>query len=213
LNVKATAKLLTIIRKEKGAAYYNKLVSRLTKSKRESDRIAALRLIDELGKKLLKERYYYFFIYTWETVSTERLVENWHIEYLCDELQKVGTQVIERRKKLYDLIINISPGESKSTIATILFPVWLWVNDPSLRIISASHSISLSGDHALASKDCIQSEIFGHLFSDLFEMRKDVKGKKNYQNTHGGFRKAVSVALPVYPWNFEVEMLNLISPA
>ena len=58
----------------------------------------------------------------WSTIVTEEPVYNWHIPFLCEELEKVLWRVIARQPKAYDLIINIPPGTTKTTIASIMFP-------------------------------------------------------------------------------------------
>lgn len=146
---------------------------------------------NELTKSICKDSYYYFLLEFWDVIITEPIQDNWHIKYLCDELQIVGEQIIKRKPKLYDLIINIPPAESKSTICTILFPVWLWIKDPSLRIISGSYSSSLSIEHASKSRDVIKSDKFISLFNH-FSIRRDSDNKSFYSNDKKGERKAVS---------------------
>ena len=75
-------------------------------------------------------------------------VFNWHIPYLCEELQKLSKYIVHREPKPYDLIVNIPPGTTKSTIVTIMWPVWLWTQDPTIRIITNSYSGGLSIEHA-----------------------------------------------------------------
>ena len=147
--------------------------------------------IIKLKSEKCKKSYYHFFLEFWETVVQDDLIENWHIKELCDEVQKVGEWVINREAKEYDLNINISPGESKSTICTVLFPAWLWTRDATIRIISASYSADLALEHAQKSKDCIDSDKYRLYFPDV-EIRKDINSKGNYQNTKGGSRKIAS---------------------
>ena len=153
--------------------------------------------LNKLKAEQYKKSYYLFFKDFWDTVINDPLIENWHINYLCAELQKVGEQIIEKRPKEYDLIINISPGESKSTIATVLFPAWLWTRAPHLRIISASYSATLSMEHSTLSKDCIMSDRYQRLFGDIVEMRDDADAKTFYKNTAMGYRKPVSTGSAV----------------
>lgn len=139
-------------------------------------------------KALCKKSYYQFFLEFWETVVPDPLQVNWHIEYLCDELQRVGERVIQRLPKEYDLVINVPPGESKSTIATVLFNAWIWTIDPSIRILSGSYSGDLAMEHAVKTKDCIKSEKYQAVFGDTVVIRKDEDNKKKYQTTKGGVR-------------------------
>ncbi|MEM8525908.1 MAG: phage terminase large subunit [Bacteroidota bacterium] len=139
-------------------------------------------------KTLCQKSYYDFFKHFWETVVQDPLIENWHIKYLCNELQKVGEWVINREPKEYDLLINISPGESKSTICTILFPAWLWTRDASIRVISTSYSEDLALDHAKKSKDCVLSYKYQLLFPNV-QIRKDTKAAGKYFTTKKGERQ------------------------
>ena len=138
-----------------------------------------------------KRSFYYFFTHFWDVVESESLVDNWHIEYLCNELQIVADRVFNRENKEHDLIINIAPGESKSSIATVFFPVWCWINDPSTRTISSSYSASLSISHAVKSRDIITSDKFKEYYPQI-ELKRDQSGKSEYKNTKHGERIATS---------------------
>ncbi|MBR0292204.1 MAG: phage terminase large subunit [Bacteroidales bacterium] len=153
-----------------------------------------------LGLQLVAEEcrnsLFYFVKTFWDVIIKEKPVYNWHIPYLCEELQKLAQYVKAREPKPYDLIINIPPGTTKSTIVTIMFPVWLWVIDPTLQIITNSYSGGLSIEHAIKSKDIITSDKFRRLFPDII-IRRDKSGKQHYANTAGGFRYATSTGATI----------------
>ena len=137
-------------------------------------------------------RDFYFFVQEfWEVVIPEIPVWNWHIKYLCDELQSVAKNIFERKEKLHDLLINIPPGTTKSTIVTIMFPAWVWTIDPTLRIISNSYSSEISIEHAIKSRDIINSDKY-RLYFPYVKIRKDKSGKQNYDNTENGARYTTS---------------------
>lgn len=144
-----------------------------------------------LNAEKCRRSFYYFFTHFWDVIESENLVDNWHIKYLCDELQDVAEGVFIREKKKHDLIINIAPGESKSTIATVMFPVWCWIKDSSIRTISSSYSASLSISHAVKSRDLILSDRFKEYFPEI-ELKHDQSGKSEYKNTAHGERIATS---------------------
>lgn len=147
----------------------------------------ALQVVAEQCRKDL-----FFFMKTfWDVIIKETPVFNWHIPFLCDELQKLSVHIVRREPKPYDLIVNIPPGTTKSTIVTIMWPVWLWTQDPTIRIITSSYSGNLSIDHATKSKDIILSDKFQLLFPNI-QIRKDKAGKQNYENTDTGYRYATS---------------------
>lgn len=114
------------------------------------------------------------------------------MDVLCDEVQAIYERVIARQPKEYDLIINIPPGTSKSTIATVMAPVWSWTRDSSLRHITGSYSDSLSTEHSVKSRDIVKSEKFKLYFPDI-QLKKDEDNKTNYKTTNGGQRYATSV--------------------
>ncbi|MDV3750647.1 hypothetical protein CMU19_04470 [Elizabethkingia anophelis] len=145
----------------------------------------------ELDRAICHNSFYYFVREFWHVIIPEAPVWNWHIEYLCTELQKVGLDIKKRVPKAYDLLINIPPGTTKSTIVTIMFPAWMWAIDPTIRIISNSYSGDISTEHAIKSRDIIMSERYKELFPHVI-VRKDKSGKQNYDNTANGARYTTS---------------------
>lgn len=146
--------------------------------------------------ELCRRRFYDFFNIFWDEIIEDELVENWHIEYLCDELQKLAIRVKNREPKEYDLIINIPPGTTKSTICTIMFPIWCWVIDPTIRIITGSHSSDLATEHASKSRDILRSDKFMEMFPDVRE-KDDQKRITHYENTSNGSRTTTSVGASI----------------
>lgn len=148
--------------------------------------------IDKLRAERCKRSFYHFFLDFWEVISTEQLVDNWHIKIICDELQVMGERIKDRLPKLHDLIINVPPGSSKSSIASQAFPAWLWTIDPSIRIISGSHGQGLSLSMAVKSRDIIQSDKYKRYYPEII-LKSDSNNKSNYSNNHNGQRIATSV--------------------
>ena len=144
-------------------------------------------------KEELCRRDFFFFVQEfWGEIIPDEPVYNWHIEYLCKELQLIVERVARREDKLYDLVINIPPGTSKSTIATVMLPAWAWTIDPRIRNLTASYSASLSTDHAVKSRDIIKSDKYKKYFPEL-TIKKDQDNKTHYKNENGGERYATSV--------------------
>jgi predicted phage terminase large subunit-like protein len=121
-----------------------------------------------------------FIKYFWDEISSDEFKPNWHIPFLCSELQIVAERVAKRLPKEYDLIINIPPGTTKTTIVSIMFPVWCWTKWFDLRFITASYSRDLSLESAEKSRDIIQSDKFKLVYPDL-AIREDKNTKGNYK--------------------------------
>lgn len=135
---------------------------------------------------------YYFVKYFWDTIIAEDFKDNWHIKFLCDEIQEVLERVIANETKLYDLIINIPPGTTKSTICTVMAPVWIWTRLNSAKLIAGSYSADLSLEHADLSREIIRSAKFKQTFPKL-TIRRDKEQKSNYKLNTGGSRYSTSV--------------------
>lgn len=147
---------------------------------------------DVLLRSLLRRSFRHFVRHFWNEIIPETFVNNWHIDYLAQELQEIVLRAAERKPKEADLVINIPPGTTKSTLTTIMLPAWAWTIDPTLRIITASYSATLSIAHALKSRDIIRSDAYRRLFPEV-QIKKDQDNKSQYATSQGGERLATSV--------------------
>lgn len=141
---------------------------------------------------LCKKEFFFFIQEFWAEIIPEDPVWGWYIPYIAGELQELAQYVLKREKKPYDLLINIPPGMTKSTICTVMFPAWLWAVDPTLRVLTASYSSSLSLDHAVRSRDIISSAKYKSYFGDI-SLKADQNNKGHYKNNFNGERLATSV--------------------
>ncbi len=121
-----------------------------------------------------------FIKYFWPQISNDEFKPNWHIEYLCRELEKVAERVAKGLPKEYDLIINVPPGSTKTIICSIMFPVWCWTKWHWMRFITASYSSPLSLESAEYSRDLIWSESFRKVYPEL-EIKDDKSAKGNFK--------------------------------
>ena len=138
-----------------------------------------------------RESFAYFVKEFWDVIIKEQYISNWHIDYICEELQHLAYYIVNRLPKPYDLIINIPPGTTKSTLTTIMFPAWLWTQDATIRVITNSYSADLSIEHSTKSRDIIVSEKFKRMFTNV-ELRQDKFAKSTYENTLTGARFTTS---------------------
>jgi predicted phage terminase large subunit-like protein len=143
--------------------------------------------IQDSAKRTLCQRSFYDFIRVfWADVIQEPPVYNWHIEYLANELQQIGERVARREPKEYDyVIVNISPGSSKSTIASIMYPIWCWTIDKTQRFICASYAEDIALDLANKATRIITSETFKRLFPEIGMKRMSLS---HMENKWGGER-------------------------
>ncbi len=148
----------------------------------------------ELIASITRDSFIDFVREFWSCIpGIEPLVMNWHLEYLAEELQKIAERVFKGLPKEHDMVINVPPGTSKSTLCSILYPAWIWTRMPNARILSASHTSELCLDLANKSRMVINSDLYKACFPEI-ELRTDQDAKGYFINTLGGDRLTCTVA-------------------
>lgn len=167
---------------------------------------------EEVEARLCREDFWEFVRQFWETVpgAGGTMRANWHMEYLCQVLQEMAERVFKGERKKHDLIINIPPGTSKSTICSILFPAWVWTRMAQARIMTASHTDSLVMDLSNKTRAVVKSEKY-RLYYPEIEMREDQDTKSQFSNTLGGDRYTCTVA-GKSPMGFHAHVLIVDDP-
>ena len=113
------------------------------------------------------------------------LVWNWHMTVLCNALERVTRGEVQR------LIINVPPGSSKSTIVSLMWPCWEWLQNPAMRFIGASYDLPLSTQFNVKRRQIINSPEYQSLLPP-FVLQKGQKEKKLFRNSAQGTMRAVS---------------------
>ncbi len=116
------------------------------------------------------------------------LVWNWHHDALCEHLQATQERAITR------LLINIAPGHTKSSLVSVLFPLWCWLHEPFQRWLCGSNNLSLALRDNMESRRLIESEWFQACYGEHFKLVKDQNAKMFYANDRQGYRMAVGVS-------------------
>jgi predicted phage terminase large subunit-like protein len=152
----------------------------------------------DLVASICRDSFYEFVKEFWDVVIPETPIWNWHIKYLCDELQKVAERVFLGKPKAYDLIINISPGTTKSTICSVMFPAWCWTRMPSARFICGSHAHDLALDLSRKSRSIIAEQVRNNekpTYEQCFglSLSEDQNTKGYFTNDKKGMRMCCTV--------------------
>lgn len=139
---------------------------------------------------ICQKSFYEFVKRFWDVVIKAEPVWNWHIPYICQEMQTMAERVFRNEPRLYDLIINVPPGSTKTTICSIMFPAWVWTRMSSARIIGASYAHAVAMDNSRKSRLIIESDKYKQLFPHV-QLRDDQNTKGFYETMEGGDRVAV----------------------
>ena len=112
-------------------------------------------------------------------------LHNWHIDAMSEYLMACKKGQITR------LLINMPPRYMKSIEVTVMFPAWVWIDEPTKRFINLSYSQTLSTNHSVARRNIIQSPWYQSRWP--LKLSDDQNLKTRYQNEHKGFMFATSI--------------------
>lgn len=173
----------------------------LVYSGKEVDRFRSLLSMPHLVKaEKCRKNFYYFVEEFFETVCQQEIVWNWHMKFLCDEMQEMAWRAIKKLPKKGDMIINVPPGSTKSTICSVMFPAWVWctyaikkykipgmdlfhsktIRGFSSSFICASYSSPISINLAQKCLDVIKSEKYKLYFPEL-AIREEKGARQSFQ--------------------------------
>jgi phage terminase large subunit-like protein len=152
------------------------------------------RLEDEKNediRKVCEASFYNFFLHAWEVLNPAiPLVDNWHIELFCNEIQSSVMRVIRHEPKMCDVIINTPPKSAKSQIFSVALPAWVWIHAPHLKFITCSYSPELADRDCGDSRRLITSEWYQELFGHKYQLTNDAA--TFLETDKGGQRRTTS---------------------
>jgi predicted phage terminase large subunit-like protein len=124
----------------------------------------------------------------WHVIEPQtKLVWGFHLDALCLHLQAVS------ERKIANLCVQVPPGTGKSTICSVLWPVWAWTRWPETRFLTASYALNLAVRDALRSRRIIQSPWYQRRWGHVFRLTSDQNVKGHYENDATGYRMSLSV--------------------
>lgn len=130
-------------------------------------------------RSLFLNDFFSFACYFFTVLRGEEFKANWHHRWICSILEKVY------KGEFQNVIINISPGSSKSCLTSILFPAWCYFKDPYCRFLMTSYSDDLVAANSVSVKDVIRSQEFQDLRPG-YSFRQDANKKNEWTLTCGG---------------------------
>lgn len=90
-----------------------------------------------------------------------------------------------------DLIVH------NSTVVSICWPAWVWINCPSEQFLFASYAHQLSMRDSVKCRRLIESDWFKRRWGDVFHLLGDQNTKVKYENNKAGYRIATSTGASV----------------
>lgn len=104
------------------------------------------------------------------------------MDAICEALEAVTDGSIQR------LIINVPPGCSKSTLVSVMWPAWEWLQDPGEQSLFCSYDLELALRDSDNCRTILKSDWYQNTFDIEWGFSKTVDAKSFYKNTYNGFR-------------------------
>jgi len=106
-------------------------------------------------------------------------IEGAHHKIMAEKFQQVAEGKLKR------IIINIAPRHGKSELTSWLLPAWLLGQDPSRKVIAATHTTEFSQRFGRKVRNLIDSEPFKEIFPAV-SLRADSKAAGRWDTNGGG---------------------------
>ena len=117
-------------------------------------------------------------------LTGEPFLDNFHIQLLCAEVDRIRTQANTR------LAIALPPRSLKSIIISVALPAWLLGHDPGTEIVCASYGQELSDKLSADCRRIMLTPWYRRLFPTTRLVRQAMH---HLETTQGGKRYATSV--------------------
>ena len=151
-----------------------------------------------------------FFKYSWDVLEENTPLEwNWSIDAICDHLEAAYLDWIAVRKagkirgavrppqRIQNLIMNVPPGTGKSRIVMVAGPAWMWLQEPSWKVICASGNPRVATRDSLYCRTIVDSDWYRGWFDPQWQLSGDQNAKTLFENTAGGSRMAIGVGAKI----------------
>lgn len=141
----------------------------------------------QLSAEICRRDFRRFIKDSWPLVDPKVFVPAWHIDALAEHLVYVMLGDIKQ------LMINIPPRMTKSSIVSVAWPAWTWTDHPEIQYLTASYALELANQDSQKMRKLIESQWYQERYGDRVTLSHDENRIGRYSNTEGGHRISISV--------------------
>lgn len=114
-------------------------------------------------------------------------IGGYHVDAIAEHLQAIANG------DLHNLIVNIPPRHSKSSLVCVLWPAWTWTQRPHLQWLFASYREALAIRDSVKTRRLITSSWYQERWGGLYRLTGDQNEKRRYENDKNGHRISIGV--------------------
>lgn len=143
---------------------------------------------EELIKRAkAKESLFEFTKQAWSLLEGGKpFIDGWHIQAICEHLEAVS------KGEIRNLLINMPPRHSKSSLISVMWPTWHWISTPNSQFLYGSYSLQLALRDSVRCRRLIESNWYKSRWGDIFRLVGDQNTKIKFENNRTGFRMCTS---------------------
>ena len=146
-----------------------------------------------LDRHALEMSLYDFTVAAWSSIDPAPFVHGGFVlQAICEHLEACVDGDIR------NLIINVPPRFSKSTICAAMLPAWTWaqqpyspISGPGAQFLYASYSLGLAQQDSVKCRRLIESEWYQRLWGDRYSLNTNTMNK--FDNSQNGVREIASI--------------------
>lgn len=141
-----------------------------------------------LRRRRGEESLHEFLKLAWAQIEGGRdFTDNWHIHAICEHLEAL------HKGEIRNLLVNLPPRFTKSTLFNVAFPAWVWIRDPNLQWLFSSYAWTLAIRDSRRCRTLIKSKWYQDRWGDRFTMLEDADRMDRFYNDKLGYRLTTSV--------------------
>lgn len=122
----------------------------------------------------------------WHIFEPREFADGWVVDCLVSHLESVT------RGDIRYLLINVPPRHSKSSIVSVVWPIWGWINNPSEQFLCSSFNLNLAIRDNTRKRRIIEDTWFHNRFPDI-QLSEEQNLKQYFTNTKNGHQQITSV--------------------
>ena len=127
----------------------------------------------------------------WPQIEATPLVFEPHMDLLCSHLEAVldGFDPTKPRDEIIqEMVMNVPPGTSKSTVTSVLFPAYAWIRFIWLKFMCLTYDEKLSLSFAKRSMQLMQGDWFKERWPGVKILGGERAPVGLFENSEGGLR-------------------------
>jgi predicted phage terminase large subunit-like protein len=162
--------------------------------------------IDAIIAHTAKKNLRAFFKFHWRLIDPAPFIDSWAVDAMADHLQAVS------HGQIRNLIINVPPRFSKSTLTSVAWPAWTWAQDvyglsdddakaglapmplmgPQVAFYCLTYSHNLSMRDATKMRNLVMADEYQSRYGHSLNINDDENEKRRFVNNHKGYRFSTS---------------------